>query len=1109
MRSAAPGSSRRSIVRNLVLVLALAPLCALGQSTEASISGIVTDSQGAVIPNVQVVATNTATGVKTLVRTNATGFYSISPLPIGQYEVSAELTGFRKHIERNIVLTTGQALELNIRLEVGAMTETVTVEASSSLLETRSSEASQLIESKSIEDIPLGDRRAMNIIEITGGAVFAGYDEGSKPNFSLAGGRAQSQQFFIDGASAQNMRIGTGQMDVDPPVDTLQEVKVLANGFSAEFGGSASGMVIATTKSGTNQFRGSLFEYLRNEAMDAPNFFSPVVSGQKQKPSLRYNVFGGSIGGPVRRNKTFFFTSYEGSRRRDGTVRTLTVPSSLERTGDFSRTFNSRGQLYVIYDPWSGPAAQRTPFAGNKIPADRFDPVGVKIADCFPLPNRPPDDLTGANNYRANTVKAYTRDNTIAKIDHNLRDNDKLTFRYLFNQDITRPRSVYAVPAADTENFADAHQQYWYATWARIVSPTIVNEVRFSYGRRYYRTFSRGVGEGWPSRLGLKNVPDYAFPRFETAGYAAMGSTTQDRQQFPIQQMHILESITIVRGRHTLKSGGEVRPSMNHEINYQTVSGQFTFNRGLTGLPGNAQTGNGLATLLLGAVSSYNQQQTPVLDRSSKYLAGYIQDDWTARPGLTLNLGLRWETDTPFRDSKNRINSFDLEQINPVSGTPGVVKFAGVNGWPASPYKPDWNNWGPRFGFAWKPFGLAETVVRGGFGIFYSHPFDGAVANALTLGFAESASLVVQDNTSSVPYTLAGGLPIQKLTSPVLDDSFGAVRVGQTPTTSVTFIDRSRRTGYSEQFNLRVQHLLPGAVLVEIGYLGNLGRKLPSDNININQIRPELLGPSAVQRNRPFPQFSGVTIFRPAFGVSSYHGGVAKLEKRFSRGFNLLATYTWSKFCANGGSGPGTKLGDSGAAYSDYYNRRADWGPTEMDIRHRFTAASVYQFPFGKGRRYITSHPLRHLVGNWQTGIVWTWQTGAPTTVQTQTNTTYAYSAGALRADILRDPNLPNDQRSITRWFDTEAFAQPPINKFGNQNPGHVRCPGIFSLNASLIRAFRVTEKKTLQFRGEFFNVPNHPNFGVPSHTFQGPGFAIINSARPARQVQLGLRLTY
>jgi hypothetical protein len=360
-----------------------------------------------------------------------------------------------------------------------------------------------------------------------------------------------------------------------------------------------------------------------------------------------------------------------------------------------------------------------------------------------------------------------------------------------------------------------------------------------------------------------------------------------------------------------------------------------------------------------------------------------------------------------------------------------------------------------------------------------------------------------------VPYTLGGGLPIAKLTSPVLDDSFGAVKVGQAVSTTVTYLDPNRRTGYSEQFNLRIQRELPGAMLVEIGYLGNLSRKLPGANIATNQIRPELLAPTSQQKNRPFPQFSGITILAPAFGVSSYNAGTAKIEKRFAHGFSVLATYTWAKFLDNTGSGPGTHLGDEGAAYSNFYNRRNDWGPSENDIRHRLTWSSVYQIPVGKGRRYFHSGPARNVIGGWQIGTVMTLQTAAPSTVQTQTNTTFAFSSGAQRADILRDPNLPSGQRTLDHWFNTDAFEQTATNQFGNQGVGLVRADGIFNMNTSIIRAFHLAEKKTLQFRGEFFNLLNHPNFQVPGHTFNGPGFGIVDAARPARQIQLGLRLTY
>ncbi|MBI4873115.1 MAG: carboxypeptidase regulatory-like domain-containing protein [Acidobacteria bacterium] len=1097
----------------IVLLSLVFAASAFGQSPQAAISGVIKDPQGAAVPGVEVMATELATGVKTAVRSNESGFYSLRPLPIGSYRVTADLTGFRRHVREGIVLTTGQSLELNIGLEVGAVAESVTVSARASLLETRNSDASQLVESQSIEDMPLGDRRAMNLIEITGAAVFVDYDDGSKPNFSLAGGRTQSQGFMIDGGTAQNMRIGIGQIDTDPPVESLQEVKIMANGFSAEYGGSAGGVIVANTKSGTNQIKGSLFEYLRNQKLDAPNFFSPIVDGKKQNPALRYNVFGGTVGGPVRRDKTFYFFSYEGSRRRNGSIRTLTVPSDLQKTGDFTETYNGRGVQVKIYDPASSRSESgsviRDPFPGNRIPDSRMDPVTVKLMPFYPKANRPPDDLAGANNFRANDVTALTRDNYILKIDHNLNGYNKITARYLYNSDNTTGVSVFPNRAADTAGDTLRHQQYWYGTWTRIFTPALLHEFRITYGRRINHQLSRGFGGNWPSKLGIKGVPDDAFPQINAAGFTDLGAGTQERKQFPIQQYQLVSNASWILRRHAIKFGGEIRPSMNYEIFRPTISGSFTFSRGFSGLPGNANTGSGLATLLLGTPTNFAQRETPVLDRVSWYLAGFVQDDWTVRDGLTLNLGVRWEVDTPIRDRDNRLNGFDTTAINPVSGTPGVVKFAGVNGFRSRIFDPDWNNFGPRFGFAWRPAGIGRTVVRGGFGVFFAHPFDRAVANVATLGFERSSALVLLDNNLGMPYTVGGGLPIPPLSQPVLSDSFGAVPAGQTSTQAVTFFETNRRTGYSQQFNLQIQRELPGGLLAEVGYLGNLSRKLSSDNISINQIPPDVLGPGRTGRQyRPYPQFSNVSILAPSFGVSSYHAGLLKVQKRFSRGFNVLATYTWSKFLDNS-SGGGATLGGEGAAYSNFYNRRADWGPSENDIRHRFTLGSVYQLPFGKRRKYLRRNPARYVAGDWSLSTVTTIQTGAPITVQTQTNSTNANSAGAQRADVLRDPNLPPGQRTIMRWFDTTAFAQPPQYTFGNQGMGLVRADGRININCSLIRSFPVGEKKQLQFRGEFFNLPNHPNFGNPAHQFEGAGFGIVNSARPARQVQVGLRLTY
>jgi hypothetical protein len=887
---------------------------------------------------------------------------------------------------------------------------------------------------------------------------------------------------------------------------------VLSNSYSAEYGGSAGGVIIATTKSGGNKFKGSLFEYLRNDKLDAANFFAPVINGVKDRAPLRYNVYGGTIGGPIRRDKTFFFFAYEGSRRRDGAIRPLTVPTALQKSGDFSETFNQQGQLIPLYDPATTRVEAgktiRDRFPGNRIPRERLDAVALNLLQFYPVANRAPDNITGANNFRANYVKGLTRDNYTAKVDHNLGTKDKISGRYLYNSDDSVNTSVYPIAAANTDMDALRHQNYFYGSWTRVFTPALINELRFTYGNRINHQLTPGIGGGWPEKIGIHGVLDNAFPQIIASGVASLGSNNQERRQYPIEQYQIVNNISWVHGHHSFKFGGEVRPSRNYEINLPTASGAFTFGTTPTGLPGNAASGIGFASLLLGFPTAFTARQTQVLDRKSWYLAAFAQDDWTVQRDLTLNFGLRWETDTPMTDASNRMNGFDPIAINPVSGTPGVVKFAGVNGWRTSPYDLDWNNFGPRVGFAWKPLGSLTTVVRGGFGIFFAHPFDSGQPASASLGYEISASLNSPDNGITAPFYLRNGVPGLTATTPTLDDSYGAVKVGQNATTAVTFFEPHRGTGYSEQFNFGIQHEFHGSMVIEASYLGNLSRKLPSTNLNINQIRPERLGPSATQKDRPYPQFSNVTLIAPTLGVSTYHAGVLRFEKRFSHGLNILSTYTFSKFLDNTNEGGGS-LGDEVSPYSDYYNRRNDWGPSENDIRHRFTWSSVYEFPFGKGRQFLTSGPLRYVLGDWSVGSVVTLQTGAPFTVTTQTNSTNAFSAGSLRADVLRNPNLSEDARRLERWFDTDAFAQPASFTFGNQGTNILRAAGKVLVDCSILRNFSLGESRRLQFRAELFNVLNHTNFGLPGHTFGGPGFGIVSSADPGRRIQLGLRFVF
>jgi hypothetical protein len=1120
-----------STLLSLILCAIASPGLLLAQSPQATISGIVTDAAGSVIPGVQVTAINSATAQRTAAVTNDQGFFVLTQLAIGGYTVEAEKAGFKKFVRQELTLTTGATVALDIQLEIGAASDTVTITGETPLLQTRTSDVSTLIESKTVQDLPLGDRRTLNIIKLTGAAVFVTYDSGAKPNFSLAGGRTQSQMFWIDGGSGQNMRLGIGQVDIDPPVETVQEVKVLSNNYAAEYGGSAGGVIIATTKSGGNEFHGSLFEYLRNDALDAADFFAPVVNGEKQKAPLRYNVFGGTIGGPVwlpkkvfgpagydGHNKTFFFFAYEGTRRREGQTRTLTVPTLLQRQGDFSETRNAAGQVIPIFDPATtrveGGRAVRTQFAGNKIPANRLDPVALKILEFYPLPNRAPDNATGANNFRSNFQQILTRDNFTAKFDHNFTERDRVNFRYLYNSDNRDFTTVFPIKAAETNTLALRHQNYFYWGYTRTFSPTVINEFRYTYSNRINHEQSFGLGESWASQLGLKGAPDGAFPQITVAGVTTLGAGNQERRQFPIQQHQFVNNLTVTRGRHALKMGAEFRESLNFEVNRPSISGQFNFTTLLTGQPGNAATGVGFASLLLGQPNDVTFRETEALDRYSWYLSGFFQDDWTINQSLTINLGLRWETDTPITDRNNRMNGFDQRAINPVSGTPGVVKFAGQDGYPSQPYATDWNNFGPRFGFAWRPFGLRKTVIRGGAGVFFAHPFDRGAPSSASLGFENSASINTQDNGLTSPFLLGDGAPAVALSGAARNSSFGAVRVGQAATTAVTFFELNRRTGYSQQFNLNIQQELPGQITFEAGYIGNLSRKLASNNVSINQITPQKLAEIAArtdkvgrQADRPFPQFSGVTLVAPSFGVSNYHALVLRGEKRFASGFNFLTTYTWSKFLNDTDEG-GSALGNE-PSYANYYDRDSDYGPSGNDIRHRFTISSVYELPVGRGKRYLAKGPLGAIAGNWSVGMLALLHTGPPTTVTTQTNTTNAFSAGAQRADLRRDPNLKTSERTLSRWFDTAAFTQPAAFTFGTGGRGTVRGDGVINFDLSLLKNFFFAEQKGFQFRLEMFNAFNHPDFGLPGATLGGPGFGVVSSARSGRNIQVGLRLVF
>ncbi len=1113
----------RTLIRRFALALSISLLAAAtcaAQSNLASVSGVVSDPQNAVIPGARITVTHVATGVQTAVSSNSAGFYGLQNLPIGVYSLAAEHEGFRKYIREGIPLSTGQQLGLDIRLELGATGQSITITAEAPLVESRTSGVGALMESKSIEWLPLANRKTLNVVALSGAAVFVDYPNtpSGSPSFSLAGGR-RSQMAWIDGGSVQNSRIGNALIDTDAPAETVAEVKLLTNSYSAEYGASASGVVIETTKSGTNQLHGSVYDDFRNNAMDAPGFFAPVVNGQKVSPELRYNAFGATAGGPVRKNKTFYFASYEGARLRGGSTIQLTVPTLLQRQGDFSQTLNSSGKLVPIYDPASTATTNGTTtrqlFANNVIPKSQLDPVAMAALDYYPLPNQAPSNLAGANNFSGNQVSLQPSNFVMGKVDQNFSDKDRAMFRYIRQNGQEGLVSVYPNGGAgNTASWADRWAMRIFATWVHTISSTQVNDFRFAYNDRLYHQESAGLGGNYPSKLGVKGVSDNAFPQFSPAGFSGLGSGSQERVENPIRTWQYIDTYSWNRGRHAIKFGGEVRRSFHGDIQLKTGSGSFGFSTQPTGLPGNTSTGNGLASMLTGFVTSFGETATDHLYRHMYYFAGFVQDDWNVTPSLTLNLGLRWETDTPMIADDKHMNSFDPNQINPVSGTPGVVKFMGLNGYTNQPYAAHWTslaNWGPRIGFAWKVFGSSKTVIRGGGGLFAAHPFENSVGNTVALGFGTQISIATPDNGITPAFYLRNGVPVTAA-APALDDTYGAVKVGQSTTTSVQFFEPHRGAGYSQQFNLGIQRELPGSVVLEITGLGNLSRKLANDALSLNQIAPQILGPGhSSQKDRPFPQFTDVQINFPTLGYSNYYAGMIRVERRYSKGLSFGGTYTWSKYLGNDSMG-GDTLGNGSGIYSDLYNRRADYGPVADDVVHRANFHWLYELPFGTGKRWLSASPLRFVAGGWSLGNVTTFQTGAPNTVTTQTNNCNCFSAGSQRPNVVGDSSLSNP--SVAQWFNTAAFAQPAAYTMGNAGAGIIRSPGLINLDFSVQRSFRITERIHADLRGEFFDAFNHTNFSNPGTTLGSSTFGVISSVRslygsPGRMVELGARILF
>jgi hypothetical protein len=1104
-------------VLQAILILIVLSVFGFSQAGTSSITGNVTDATGSAIPGVGITVINQDTGVRLETVSNEAGAYRFASLPPGAYRVEAELPGFNRLSRGPVTLLVSQTLPLDLQLQVGQVNETVNVTEAAPLVESQTSDLGQAVDQQMLIALPLPNRAASSLASLAPGVVMIDSGAGTAENypvFSVAGGRARNQSFTLDGGNVSNaVGLTRPQQLTSLPVDAMQEFKVIANNYSAEYGHTTGGVITMATRSGTNQYHGSVFESLQNDVFNARNVFS-----LKRAP-VRLNQYGGTFGGPIHKDKTHFFATWEETRQLTSLDTTSTVPTLQERNGDFSDLRNSSGALIKIYDPATGTTAStRQQFQGNIIPVERMDSVARAAMSYFPLPNRP-GTLTNANNYSGSSRNVLNRDIVVGRLDHQFSTNDHVTARYYINDAGTNNSGTYGNPVADPlADITDVRIQSMLGAYTHTFSSTLTNDFRYTYLRRKFLETRPGYGQNVAATIGLTGVTSAAFPAFTIPGYgvpagfvagnvtvpstgAALGNPTMVyRFQTPIVDQQFLDALSWARGRHAWKFGVEYRKGANDEIRDRGSAGNFTISPLITDLPGSSSTtGNALASFLIGEVNAASIQVSDKIPSRASYLAMYAQDDWRIFDRLTVNAGLRWEVEFPRYVVGNKMNSFDPNAINPVSGTPGVVTFAGVNGTPVRAFATDWNNFGPRLGFAYRLPGKSQTVIRGGGGILYGPTVSNSIGDVASLGFSTSDSYAVSQAETQSSLQLRNGFPAA--TRQPLTAGFGAVPVGQKVNTSVSFFNPKQVAPISYQYNLDIQREVAANLLVEIGYIGNVSHNLTANDFSLNQVPAGLMTSGNAQLVRPFPQFNNVTWINPSIGNSTYHGGFIRAEKRMGSGLSFLAHYTFSKFLDDVEAA--NEYGSTGS-YMDAYHRNLDKGASGSDVPHRFVGEMLYELPAFKNNPAVN-----RILGGWKVGLVETIESGPAFTVITSTNTTNAFPAGSQRPNLLHNPNISSDERNINRWFDTTAFANPAPLTLGNSPRSGLRGAPVVTTDGTLEKSFHIKEDLKLDVRGEFYNLLNHAIFNVPGFTLGAGDFGVVSSAHPPRTAQLAVRLAF
>lgn len=1113
------------------------------QVITGSVLGTVADSSGAMVAGAEVRLTNVETGVVRRAQTDSTGNYRFLLLPSSTYTLEASAAGFKNFRREGIVVEVDRSLSVPVVLELGDVSQTVEVTAGTPLLEPNTSSLGAVMETRKIESLPLNGRNPMGLANLLPTVRGIGYFGGQilstwrMSAVSIGGGHPLSVGYLIDGIANDKM-IDSGAM-TPMTVDATQEFKVQTNAMSAEFGRTGGGIISVISKSGTNDFHGDVFEYMRNDKLNANEYFSNASN--KPRPTLRWNQFGASLGGPIMKDKLFFFGNYEGYRERRQDQKTITSPTDLERAGDFSDTRTKDGTLITIFDPLStvaDPAKPgryiRTPFPNNKISSDRINPVSSAVMEYYPKPNLPGLPFTRAQNLYLPATRPIDKNTFNIKLDYNLSSSRRLAGRF------TRDKLDWGFPnyfgnIADYDGRQILIPRYsTFVQYTDTLSPTFLLDAKVGFNREneHYSVPAAGFDVttiGMPAAFEKNRQKRMdGFPRISISDASSFGRP--DAQGNPSVTGTASIAATKVEKEHMLKFGYEHRLYRRNDYGVSSPSGNYSFKRGFTQGPdplkASSTAGYGVASFLLGYPSSASAGWLTDATRSFHYDALFVQDDWKATQKLTLNLGLRWEYEGPVTDRYNALSNFDPSIPSPleVSGMDlqGGLVYPGVGGLSRGLTKSSYRDFGPRFGFAYQA--TQKAVVRGGYGIMFI-PTTGTGYTAT--GYTRTTPMVTSIDGGLTPYdTFSNPFPngVDKPTG----SSLGALTgVGS----SVSGQLRNVHRGYSQQWNLTVQYEPWSNWLLEAAWVGNHGTRLLMTSRALDIISDtdlargsELLDkvanpfygiiasgplstPTVTERQLllPYPQFTSVSGGYAFLGNSIYHALALKVEKRFSRGFSVLMAYTASKLIDDGTNSsqvrPGATVGDT---VQNWNNLRAERSKSLEDVPQRMVFTALWQLPFKAGGNAF----LRHVVEGWQVNAINTLESGTPVSLSAP------ISGGGNRPNVVPGVKAKLDNPTLARWFNTDAFSAPPAFTYGNvsRTLPDVHSDGMFNLDLSVFKTFPITERYKLQFRAEAFNLTNTPTFDTPGRSLNAATFGVVTATAfnpKPREMQFALRLDF